>query len=700
MSQHRGLSRRQFIGVSLASLPLVGVALAQNTSDAHPKAAVLEYADSWTRGARGAAVLLERAGFEVMPLSIDVVPDPAAFDLLFIGSFANRDQAYRQYVTRYQVQIRAFVAAGAVVVEMSQSAQRCAFQPSILPEGMEALRTTYANTNEVRVLAHNHPLMAPWADSSEAKLTYATPPGRQSGNDHPMRNWDSFAQWRGMRVLLADDPVALRYVAMLEGEHGKGRYLLSSLWLDKIVGPEGQTVAQPDTVRAAEAFFTALKDYVSLVRAGQAPPVAPTPMPSESWIGPMLGHIDHEQAFLWTRPDVAGLYTLLAWPSGQDRNAAQPLNAYAEPEYDRCIHWHLNDLQPDTEYQYRIERDGQVQLDGQTFIFRTAALPHHPVKVALALGSCTSSTDFPDLWQQIEHENVQGIVLLGDTPYIDSTDTTVNRIKHREFLSYPPIAHLVRCMPVWATWDDHDFGANDSDGKIENRDGLYQVFREYRAPANFGQSGEGIYTSFRRGPIELFLLDTRYFSQTAPSFADPAQPTLLGQRQWDWLCAGLKASDAPFKLIACGILWDDKKNKEKDDWETYAYERDALFDFIGREHISGVILIGGDIHVSRALRYKTEQRISYPLYEFVTSPMHDRILPDLNIPHPDLLFGQAEPNTFLKITADNTADPPTLSAEWIKMNGQRFHEITLTLDELSPRSAAALSSNVKITTRT
>jgi alkaline phosphatase D len=52
------------------------------------------------------------------------------------------------------------------------------------------------------------------------------------------------------------------------------------------------------------------------------------------------------------------------------------------------------------------------------------------------------------------------------------------------------------------------------------------------------------------------------------------------------------------------MIWDDKENFESDDWGSYTHERAELFDFIGRENISGVLLIGGDIHCSRLLKYK------------------------------------------------------------------------------------------------
>jgi alkaline phosphatase D len=182
--------------------------------------------------------------------------------------------------------------------------------------------------------------------------------------------------------------------------------------------------------------------------------------------------------------------------------------------------------------------------------------------------------------------------------------------------------------------------------------------------------------------VEVFLLDTRWFARTEPSPVDAEKPTLLGHRQWDWLRNSLRESTAPFKLIASGMIWDNKRNTESDDWMTYVHERTALFDFLGKNKISGVVLIGGDIHCSRLLRYKTEQQVGYPIHQFIVSPIHDSTIPALNVPHPDLVKGAAIPNVWLRLEVDSSVDPATLHAEWVQMNGRKMWDLKLTQQEL------------------
>lgn len=399
--------------------------------------------------------------------------------------------------------------------------------------------------------------------------------------------------------------------------------------------------------------------------------------------GPMVGHVSSTAASVWYRPAKEGTYTLQV--SDDAGKIVASVTASSEDENDRTVTWRVNGLSPKKFYRYAIrEQGGGKPIEsGKSYHFSTAPEDAAKAKVVLAFGSCAKTTPLP-LWEQIGDHGAEGLVLLGDTPYIDSTDLAVQRRKHREFLAVPELAALVRHTPVWGTWDDHDFGRNDSDGRLKGKENSRRAFLEYRANDGYGHDKEGIYTSLRRGPVEVILLDTRWFARTAPSPVDPKKPTLLGKRQWEWLQKTLKDSTAPFKIVACGMIWDDKKNGESDDWGTYAHERKALFDFIGREKISGVLLIGGDIHCSRLLRYKTEDQTGYPIYQCIVSPIHNSTIRSLNVAHPDLIRGEAIPHVWLRVEVDSTVDPPTLVARWMQMKKVKMWDLRLTEADLRP----------------
>ena len=395
-------------------------------------------------------------------------------------------------------------------------------------------------------------------------------------------------------------------------------------------------------------------------------------------VGPILGHVDHETAIIWYRPTSPGQYvaTITHSKTGKTHSAT----ANASRDHDLCLTWRFDKLEAGAEYSYIITNQGRSVAKAEHQRIRTAPPVEQPARTVLAMGSCASSTKFFDVWTQIASNNIDALMLLGDTPYIDNKQLSVNRMRHREFLSMPTLAEMGASTPVWGTWDDHDFGGNDTDGKISNKEVIRQVFTEYRAQKQFGDGKHGVYTKFRRGPVEVFMIDPRYFSQTEPSPVAADKPTCLGKTQWQWLRDGLKASTAPFKLLATGMIWDDKKNREKDDWNTYAHEREAIFDFIGENKIGGVVLIGGDIHVSRHLKYPMKERIGYDLHQFIISPLHDRVIPSLNVPHPNLQWGEPLKNMFLTVAADTTLERPTLDAKWIDRTGKLHRHVRIELN--------------------
>ena len=132
------------------------------------------------------------------------------------------------------------------------------------------------------------------------------------------------------------------------------------------------------------------------------------------------------------------------------------------------------------------------------------------------------------------------------------------------------------------------------------------------------------------------------------------------------------------------MIWNGAVRPGKDDhWDTYPHEKEALFRFVGDEGISGVVLVGGDVHRTRVLRYDTTDVVGYPLTELVTSPIHDSVIEEANAPHPDLVHDSGEPHAFLLLTVDTTVQPATLRAEFQNASGEELYSLTFDADSLS-----------------
>lgn len=397
--------------------------------------------------------------------------------------------------------------------------------------------------------------------------------------------------------------------------------------------------------------------------------------------GPVVGHVDDHLAVLaWWAP-AAGVYTLeVEPPAGEGTTIRVPASAQAED--DLALRWRVDGLRADTRHAYVVKNaEGRVLARGR---LRTAPAPGIPARVRLAVGSCAASEDHP-IWSRMVTQEVQAIVLLGDTPYIDTTDLASARAAHRRFLALPSLAGAVREIPLWSTWDDHDYGRDDGDGTLPGKASSRRAWREARPQATYGQDEAGIHTRVRYGPVEVFLLDLRWFAGLEDGEGGAGTRSLLGRRQRTWLQDALRESDAPFKLLCGGMVWHDKGGRSQDDWASYAEERDALFAFLGRERISGCLLLGGDVHASQHAVYE-RTGAGYPLHELVVSPLHERVWRGGDRKHPARRWGAVEAHVFLQLDIDTTGSEPTLEATWMRADGRVLHAIELRAGTLTSRA--------------
>ena len=686
-----GISRRAFMTGSAGVAAIAsGVSPARVPPEsAKPpgkglRVAVLEYPDRWTKESIGAGKLLRHAGMTVFQLDITHPADSqhGGVDLIVFGSFVNNAESYRQYIQTHGKSLRSFVYAGGVVLEMTQSDQ---FGNSVayLPKGFEVIRGD-RDLNDGYPVDPKHPIINQWLGDHAGRFS-------KNDIDRGNVNWESVDRWEGMKVLLASEAHG-GSPCLLEAAHGKGRFLVSGLWVDKCFDNSGKASVSDRALKHGKAFFAAVAGYTALVKNGKAPEVKPTPMPPEPPTGPMIGHTDTNRTRIWFRPSKAD-HKRLDWICKMTNEDGQvsKFETKLDPDHDFTAVVDVKGLSADSSYTFTIQPRGEGGYKALEGSFKTPPSNNKPTKVTLGMGSCAPS-DPNRIWTQVIKEGCDGFIFLGDTPYVDTSNLGVARAKHREFLAQPEIHEMIKRVPCWGTWDDHDFGRNDGHGDFMGKHTCRTTFTEYRANATFGHdangnmqtdrfgNGQGIYTSFRYGPIEFFLLDPRWFSRTEKSWADASQTTCLGKQQWQWFKKALLASKATFKCVTTGMIWDDKKNSEKDDWGTYHYERDAIFDFIKQENIPGCLLLGGDIHVSRALNYGP--RVGYELWQFIISPMHHRVIPSLNVPHPNLVHAAAEPNVFLKMQIDTTITPATLKATWVNLDGKRIFEVKTDSDKL------------------
>ncbi|MFT4538943.1 MAG: alkaline phosphatase D [Planctomycetota bacterium] len=411
--------------------------------------------------------------------------------------------------------------------------------------------------------------------------------------------------------------------------------------------------------------------------------------------GPLLGAANPTDAYFWARANVPGTYSLEVRTTQGLLVARDDCAAASDSGLN--LRWHIEGLDPGREYPFRIHAaNGPLPLSG-TQLIRTPLRSGYPL-AKIAFGSCCNEFRFPKqrIWARMRETSPETIVLLGDTPYIDSTKIEIQRSRYHTFLTHPDVSASLARLPWYGVWDDHDFGRNDTDGRLAGKANSRQAFVEFHAGPDVGRDGEGIFTSFRRGPVEVFLLDTRFFAGVESVPNNPRHKSLLGAKQWEWLENGLRTSDAEFKLLACGMIWNGAvRPGKRDHWMTYPIDRDRLFEFIGEEEVNGVVLIGGDIHRSRALRHPTSSKAGYDLTELITSPLANTVISTANAPTPALLKDMGVQETFLSIQADARQQPARLSVRFVDGDGKTMYAMELLSSELRKAKATSDLASVR-----
>lgn len=399
-------------------------------------------------------------------------------------------------------------------------------------------------------------------------------------------------------------------------------------------------------------------------------------------VGPMIGHTTPTGTIVWVRSGQDGEHTLTVAPRRGEKVFEGARTALASD--DLTVRWTVEGLQPDTEYTYTIRLPDGAELSDDDFAFRTPPPTDAPQRVTLAIGAKADTEPSP-IWTRMLAERVDGLVLIGDTPFIDSTDLETQRSAHRALLALPEVSRVIRRTPTWGTWSTHDYGAR-ADGHLPGKYNARIAFTEYRALDRFGKDDEGIYTSFRIGPIEFYLLDTRSFMNIEPSPFTQRLPSLLGVEQWRWLMESITTSDAPFKVLVSGLVWDTRFDGTEDDWLHFAHERDIMWFQVRQTGTAGLLTLAADMGLARAMRFPTEEVVGYDLWQFIPGPLGARTEPDLPAFHDAIVHNAAEPGVFLRLTADSTVQPAELTATWINARGDRLFSVTMTADDLTPKT--------------
>ncbi len=384
------------------------------------------------------------------------------------------------------------------------------------------------------------------------------------------------------------------------------------------------------------AFVAACATLTGCGAASVAPAATAPAAPAAQLIaGPMLGHSAGRAVLVWAQLDGPGAVAVHATPLDEAEAVEVTSPAVmARAEDGFAVTVEVGGLEPGVRYDYDVLVDGAVVSDAPYQVLRTAPLWQwrgDPPAFTVAFGSCNyvneAAYDRPgtpygagyEIFDVIEDLSPDLMLWLGDNTYLREADWTSAwgiraRFAHDRALAES--AELLASTHNYATWDDHDFGPNNSSRSWVFRDAVRDVFEDFWANPTYGRDGQGIYTSFAWGDAEFFLLDGRWFRDATGDGVDA--PAMFGDEQLAWLLDGLTASTATWRVVVSGSqMMNDAAFYEG--WAQHPDERSRFLDQVVARRIPGLVFLSGDRHHAELIRRDVEGL--YPVYDVTSSPL-------------------------------------------------------------------------------
>ena len=252
----------------------------------------------------------------------------------------------------------------------------------------------------------------------------------------------------------------------------------------------------------------------------------------------------------------------------------------------------------------------------------------------IAFGSCSKQSKPLGILDSVLTHQPDLFIFLGDNIYGDTEDMDVLRAKYAKLGNKAPFQRLRASTRILATWDDHDYGANDAGKYYPFKEASKELFLEFWQEKEDSERRKhpGIY-HVEKIPIgtkwlQIILLDTRTFRDNLTPIADKSvykndyQPTLspdstmLGAAQWAWLEQQFK-EPADIRIIASSNQFSHEYNGWES-WTNVPHERKKMLDLIQKTKAEGIVFISGDVHWGEISKEPaTPSR--YPIYDLTSS---------------------------------------------------------------------------------
>ncbi len=257
----------------------------------------------------------------------------------------------------------------------------------------------------------------------------------------------------------------------------------------------------------------------------------------------------------------------------------------------------LTGLTADTAYTYQVQLDGD--LSGPIGSFQT-----HPAAAGVACdftvafsGDGNTNTLCP-VFDAIRTQAPLMFLHLGDLHY-QNIATNTPALFHAAYDVVQRVGtqgRLYRDVATAYVWDDHDYGANNSDGSSASKPAAAGAYRS-RVPHYTLPHATAVYQTWDVGRVRFVMTDQRS-EASANAATDNSSKTMLGATQKTWFKGILSGSPGMLIVWICPRWFGMPASAGADHWGGFTTERTELADHIKANCPGRVIVLSADLHTA------------------------------------------------------------------------------------------------------
>lgn len=432
--------------------------------------------------------------------------------------------------------------------------------------------------------------------------------------------------------------------------------------------------------------------------------------------GPMLGLIELRTARVWCEVSPETDKVSLTYRKAGSKDAGKTIHYTGKlGQSFNPISFELTGLDFNTTYTYEIDarvkqqsfkKSGQLTttdlwqyhrnfpdftfLAGSCAFFNEAKFDRQFVEIINPKTPATPYGLDSSIFETMAKEKAAFNLWLGDNWYYREVDFGSEwglYYRASRDRAWPVLQNLLKAMPQYAIWDDHDYGPNNSDKSYALKETARELFKKYWSNPSYGENGQGIYTKISYSDVDFFLMDDRWFRNNdfmAATVNGKPNPDkrMWGSQQMEWLKNALKSSLASFKIIVTGSQTLNPASTT-DCLQSYPVEFNEIMDFLMQEKINGVLFLTGDRHHSEVIKY--DRQGGYSLYDITSSPLTSSVgrVRENEANNPARISGTlVEAQNYARISVTGPPRDRVLKVEFVGLKGEKLAEWSVNSNQL------------------